>query len=71
MKKLRVLTVSGRAIGEVHDILLDERGMVDALEVSGGGLLRRRSTVSNAPGLTIGSDAVLIPDEAASPERRT
>lgn len=70
LKKLPVLTTSGRAVGDVRDILLDEKGLVDALEVSGGGLLRRRSTVSNAPGLTIGSDAVLIPD-AVSPEHQS
>lgn len=70
LKKMPVLTASGRAIGEVRDVLLDDGGVLDALEVSGGGLLRRRSTVSNAPGLTIGSDAILIPDEEVSSERR-
>ncbi len=70
IKKMPVLTAGGRAIGDVRDILLDENGTVDALEISGGGLLRRRSTVSNAPGLTIGSDAVLIPDDAVSAERQ-
>jgi uncharacterized protein YrrD len=63
LRKMRVLTTSGRAVGDVRDILLDENGMVDALEVSGAGLLRRRSTVPSSPGLTIGSDAVLIPDD--------
>jgi uncharacterized protein YrrD len=63
LKKMRVLTASGRAVGDVRDILLDENGMVDALEVSGAGLLRRRSTVSTSPGMTIGSDAVLIPED--------
>jgi uncharacterized protein YrrD len=63
LKQLPVLTSSGRALGEVRDIVLDEQGMVDALEVSGGGLLRRRSTVANAPGLKIGADAVLVPDD--------
>lgn len=70
IRKMPVLTASGRALGDVQDILLDEKGMVDALEVSGGGLFQRRSTVSNAPGLTIGSDAVLIPDDAVSSGRR-
>jgi uncharacterized protein YrrD len=70
LHKLPVLTVSGRVVGDVKDILVDEHGAVDGLEVSGRGLLRRRSTVSNAPGLTIGSDAVLIPDDPAPAERR-
>jgi uncharacterized protein YrrD len=64
LKKLPVLTASGRVVGHVKDILVDEHGAVDGLEVSGRGLLRRRSTVANTPGLTIGSDAVLIPDDA-------
>jgi uncharacterized protein YrrD len=68
VRRLPVLTVSGRAVGDVRDILLDEEGMVDALEVSGAGLFQRRSTVPNAPGLTIGADAVLVP-EAVAPER--
>jgi uncharacterized protein YrrD len=70
LTKKRVLTTSGRAVGDVRDILLDENGMVDALEVSGAGLFRRRSTVSSSPGLTIGSDAVLIPDDIPEPEHR-
>ena len=71
LKKMRVLTASGRAVGEVRDILLDENGMVDALEVSGAGLLPRRSTVSSSPGLTIGSDAILIPDDIPSLDHRS
>ena len=70
LRRMRVLTASGRAVGDVRDILLDATGMVDALEVSGAGLLQRRSTVSASPGLTIGSDAVLIPDDLASAEHR-
>jgi uncharacterized protein YrrD len=70
LKKKPVLTVSGRAVGDVRDILVDENGMVDSLEVSGAGLLRRRSTVANSPELRIGSDAVLIPDDGPSPDRR-
>ncbi len=66
--KMPVLTASGRAIGHVHDLLLNEQGTLEALELSGGGLLRRRSTVPIVPGLTIGSDAVLIPDDAISAE---
>lgn len=70
LKKMPVLTATGRAVGDVRDILLDENGVVDALEVSGAGLLRRRSTVASSPGLTIGSDAVLIPDVIPSADRR-
>lgn len=69
VKKLPVLTAGGRAVGDVRDILLDEKGMVEALEVAGTGWLRRRTTVSSAPGMTIGSDAVLIPDDALPAER--
>jgi uncharacterized protein YrrD len=69
LRLLPVLTVSGRAVGEIRDILVDEQGTVEGFEVAGGSLLRRRSTISNVPGLTIGSDAVLVPD-AAVPARQ-
>ena len=68
--KMPVLTASGRAIGDVRDILLDEHGTLNSLEISSGGLLRRRSTVSNRPGLTIGSDAVLIPEDEVALDRQ-
>ncbi len=65
----RVLTTSGRAVGEVRDVLLDDAGAVEAFEIGGstlGGLLRRRSTLPHGHGVTIGTDAVLVPDEAAA-----
>ncbi len=66
LKHRRVLTTSGRALGEVHDILLNDGGMVESFEVSGGGLMPRRSILPSVKGLTIGSDAVLVPDETAA-----
>jgi len=68
LKHKRVLTTGGRALGEVQDVLLGDTGNVEALEISGssvGGLLSRRTTVPQAPGVTVGADAVLVPEEAA------
>jgi uncharacterized protein YrrD len=65
----RVLTTNGRALGEIRDVLLDEAGGVEGFEIAGsalGGLLRRRSKLPQAPGLTIGEDAVLVPDDTAA-----
>jgi uncharacterized protein YrrD len=65
----RVLTTSGRALGTIHDVLLDDRGGVEAFEIAGStlaGLLRRRSTLPQAHGVTIGADAVLVSDETAA-----
>jgi uncharacterized protein YrrD len=62
----RVLTTSGRAVGEIRDVVLDDDGAVDAFEVAGSslrGLLQRRSTLPSAHGVTVGADAVLVPDE--------
>lgn len=65
----RVLTTSGRALGNIRDVLLDDAGGVEAFEIAGstlGGLLRRRSTLPQAHGVTIGADAVLVSDETAA-----
>lgn len=69
LKHKRVLTTTGRALGDVRDVLLDEAGEVEGFEVGGsrfGGLLRRRSRVPQARSVTIGADAVLVPDESAT-----
>ena len=65
----RVLTTSGRALGEIRDVLLDDAGGIEGFEIAGstlGGLLRRRSRLPQAPGVTIGADAVLVSDETAA-----
>jgi uncharacterized protein YrrD len=62
----RVLTTSGRALGEVHDVFLDDAGTVEAFEITGGGLMRRRSILPRAGGVTVGSDALLVSDETAA-----
>ena len=70
-----IITSAGRALGEVHDVFLDERtGAVAAFEVSGSafaGLIQRRSTLTHTPGLVIGPDAIVVPeaDAAAFDER--
>jgi uncharacterized protein YrrD len=69
LKHKRVLTTSGRALGEIDDVLLGDGGRVEGFEIAGstfGGLLRRRSTLPQAHGVTVGVDAVLVPDETAA-----
>ncbi len=69
LKHRRVLTTGGKAIGAIQDVLLDDRGSVDAFEVVDstlGGLIHRRSTLPYANGLTVGADAVLVPDGTAA-----
>jgi uncharacterized protein YrrD len=69
LRHKRVLTTSGRALGQIRDVLLDEAGGVEAFEIGGSTLasvLRRRSTLPHAQGVTIGADAVLVPDDAAA-----
>jgi uncharacterized protein YrrD len=70
VKHKPVLTGRGRALGEVHDVLLDDDGRVLGFELvssSMGGLRHQYSTVPYASGLTVGADAVVVPDEAAPP----
>ena len=74
----RVLTNSGRALGKVHDVLLDDRGAaVEAFEVSVpslGGLVHKHTILPHVAGMTIGADAVLVPDQsvdAETPDRRS
>jgi uncharacterized protein YrrD len=69
LKHKRVLTTSGRAVGEIRDVVLDDDGGVEAFELGGSalaGLLRRRSTLPHAEGVMIGADAVLVPDETVA-----
>jgi uncharacterized protein YrrD len=69
LQQKRVLTTSGRALGQIRDVLVDEVGSIEGFEIAGsgfGGLLRRRSTLPQAHGVTIGADAVLVPEDTAA-----
>ena len=69
LKHKRVLTTSGRALGEIHDVLLDETGIVEGFEVTGSRLSRlmgRHSLLPQASGITVGADAVIVSDETAA-----
>ncbi len=65
----RVLSTSGRSLGELHDLQVDEQaGTVEAFEVAVaamGGLVRRRALLPRVDGVTVGADAVLVPDVTA------
>jgi len=68
LKHRRVLTTTGRSLGEVHDVLLDDGGgAVEAFEVTApslGGLVHKHAILPHVSGMTIGADAVLVPDES-------
>lgn len=63
-----VVTVGGQRLGEVSDLLVNDRtGSFDGVEVSArhlGGLRTRRVTLPATNNLRIGPDAVVVPDEA-------
>jgi uncharacterized protein YrrD len=69
LRNKRVMTSAGRQLGAVNDIYLDETtGVVEAIEVSGskmGGLMRRTSVLPQTAALTIGPDAIVVPEDAA------
>jgi uncharacterized protein YrrD len=70
-----VLTSTGRALGEVHDVLLNgQTGIVEALEVAErayGGLGHKRWLLPRGEDVTIGADAVVVSDTAAAVVERT
>jgi uncharacterized protein YrrD len=74
LRNKRVMTTSGRQLGAVNDIYLDETtGAVEALEVSGpkmGGLMQRKSVLPQTASLTIGPDAIVVPEGTAADVER-
>jgi uncharacterized protein YrrD len=64
-----VVTVSGHRLGEVSDLLVDEKtGAFSGLEVAKhdlGGLRTRRSIIQGSQEIRVGPDAVVVPDAAA------
>jgi uncharacterized protein YrrD len=71
----RVLTTGGRDLGEIDEVYLDDQsGAVEAFDVRDstlGGLRHTRSRLTRGAGITIGADAVLVPEEIAAPEGDT
>jgi uncharacterized protein YrrD len=68
LKNRRVLTRSGREIGAVTDLNIDERsGMIEGYEIgspSFAGLVKRRATLPYSSDVAVGDDAVIVSDEA-------
>jgi uncharacterized protein YrrD len=69
LRNKRVMTSTGRQLGAVNDVYLDEAtGAVEALEVSGsrmGGLMQRKSVLPQSAALTIGPDAIVVSEDTA------
>jgi uncharacterized protein YrrD len=63
----RVLTNAGHELGTVADVYVDgDSGRVEAFEVHGAafaGLIETRARVPLGDGVTVGADAVLVPEE--------
>ena len=70
LKHRRVLTTTGRALGAIDDVYVDETtGAVAGFELVGSalaGLVQRRSLLPHNSGITIGADAVLVPDDVVA-----
>lgn len=68
LRNRRVITSTGRELGTVKDLRMDERtGAVEGYEVATGGLpgASRRRFVPQAGGVTIGPDAVVVSEHVA------
>lgn len=63
-----VVTTAGRRLGEVSDLAVDEQtGAFEVLEVTSGGLRSRRSRLRASSQIRIGTDAVVVPEDAIEP----
>jgi uncharacterized protein YrrD len=62
----RVMTAGGRQLGAVKDLQIDEaRGEVQGYDIAAsalGGLSERHTLVPRSGGITIGPDAIILPD---------
>ena len=69
LRSKRVITTTGRALGEVHDVILGDDGRISSFEVTGsklGGLVRSRFMLPHTGDVTLGADAVLVGEGTAS-----
>ena len=68
-KNKRVITVTGRELGAVKDLFVNEAtGVVEAYDVSGPGfvnLVRRRNVLPGSAAVTVGPDALIVSEDAA------
>lgn len=66
LKGKSIVTTGGQRIGAIKDVMIDEQtGGVDALEVSGNGMLSRRALLPVTSDIRMGRDVVVVPDTAA------
>jgi uncharacterized protein YrrD len=69
LRHKRVITTTGRALGEVHDLILGDDGRVSSFEVTGsklGGLVRPRFMLPHTGDITLGADAVVVGENTAA-----
>ncbi len=68
-KNKRVITVTGRELGAVKDIYVNEQtGIVEAYDVAGPGFIKlvtRRNVLPGSAAVTVGPDALIVSEEAA------
>jgi uncharacterized protein YrrD len=67
-KNRRVMTVTGRELGAVRDLCVNEQtGVVEAYDVSGTGLrlVRRHNLLTASAAVTVGPDALIVSEDAA------
>ena len=68
-KNKRVITSSGRDLGAVKDVYVNEQtGIIEAYDVAGPGftgLVKRHSVLPQSAGVTVGRDALIVSEDAA------
>jgi uncharacterized protein YrrD len=68
-KNKRVITVTGRELGVVRDLYVNEHtGIIEAYDVAGPGFMKlvtRRNVLPGSAAVTVGPDALIVSEEAA------
>lgn len=72
IRNRRVITSTGRQLGSVKDLRVNEHtGTVEGYEIGTGGLRSKRRIVPQSGGLTIGPDAVIVSESHADAASET
>lgn len=68
LKNLRVITHSGRDVGGLSDVYLDDAGGVAAYDVTQrefANIVRRHTQLARSSEIVVGQDALVVPDSVA------
>jgi uncharacterized protein YrrD len=62
----QVVTSSGKLVGQISDLLLDDQLTITGYEVSQGGLFAKKHSIEATPDLNFGNKMVIISEQVAN-----